>query len=67
MKLLTTDNTELMEVSRLRREGRSLIVEGKIMGAMPTRAVLTPAELRKGLKLLDFGTFFFIVRMFFSR
>lgn len=67
MKLLTTDNTELMEVSRLRRDGRSLIVEGRIMGAMPTRAVLTPAELRKGLKLLDLRTFFFIVRMLFSR
>ena len=67
MKLPTTDNTELMEVNALRPEGRSLLVEGTIMGAMPTRAVLTPAELRKGLKLLDLRTFLFIIRMLFSR
>jgi hypothetical protein len=56
MKLYTTDNSELMEVSSIRPEGRNLIVEGTIMGAMPVRAVVKPAELRSALGLLSFKT-----------
>jgi hypothetical protein len=52
-----------MEVSALRPEGSRLIVEGTIMGAMPIQAVLTPAQLRSGFKLLSFKTFIFVVGM----
>ena len=55
MKLLTSENDELMEVSGLKREGGNLVVAGTIMGAMPIEAVLTPAELRKVFSLLTPG------------
>ena len=51
MKLMTSDNAELMEVSAFKPEGDNLVVVGTIMGAMPVEAVLTPAELRKVFKL----------------
>jgi hypothetical protein len=56
MKLFTTDNSELMTVSAIQAEGRNLVVEGTIMGAMPVRAIVKPAELRAALKLMSFGT-----------
>ena len=67
MKLYTGDNSELMEVRALRREGNDLIVEGTIMGAMPISAVLRPAELRGMFKLLSLKTFLFIIGMFFRK
>lgn len=67
MKLYTSDNTELMDVSAIRNEGSSLIVVGTIMGAMPIEAVLTPTELRKSFKLLSFGTIVALIKMLFSR
>lgn len=56
MKLYTTDNSELMEISAITPEGRNLIVEGTIMGAVPIRAVVKPAELRAAMKTMSFGT-----------
>ena len=67
MKLYTSDNSELMEVRALRRQDGCLIVDGIIMGAMPTEAILRPAELRAALKLLNFRTALFILGMFFRR
>ncbi len=67
MKLLTADNSELMEVSGLKTEGNSLIVVGTIMGAMPTEALLSPAELRASFKLLNLKIIFFIVKMLFAK
>jgi hypothetical protein len=67
MKLYTSDNSELMEVSGLKTEGSNLIVVGTIMGAMPVEAVMTPAELRQSFGLLNLKIIFFIVKMLFSR
>jgi hypothetical protein len=67
MKLITSDNTELMEVSALKAEGSSLIVAGTIMGAMPVEAILTPAELRKVFKLLNFKLVMFVIGMMFKK
>lgn len=67
MKLITSDNSELMEVSSIKGEGSALIVSGTIMGAMPVEAILTPAELRKVFKLLNFKLVLFIVGMLFKR
>jgi hypothetical protein len=67
MKLITSDNTELMEVSGLKAEGSSLIVAGTIMGAMPVEAILTPAELRKVFKLLNFKLVMFVIGMMFKK
>jgi hypothetical protein len=67
MKLYTSENAELMEVSALKREGNSLIVEGTIMGAMPIQAVLRPPELRAGFKLLNPRIVLFILSMMFKQ
>jgi hypothetical protein len=67
MKLMTMDGAELMEVSEIRAEASTLIIEGTIMGAMPTRAVLTPTELRSALKLLKLRTIVSIIGMLFRK
>jgi hypothetical protein len=67
MKLFTSDQSELMEVSQLRTEGDSLVVVGTIMGAMPVEAVLKPAELRAAFKLLSLSLVLFVFRMLFKR
>ena len=67
MKLMTSDNAELMEVSAFKPEGDNLVVVGTIMGAMPVEAVLTPAELRKVFKLLTVSLVFFVLRMLFRK
>ena len=67
MKLMTSDQSELMEVSALKTEGNRLVVVGTIMGAMPVEAVLTPSELRKVFKLLSFGLVLFVIKMLFSK
>lgn len=67
MKLITSDNTELMQVSALKTEDSSLIVSGTIMGAMPIEAVLTPAELRKVFKLLSFKLVLSVIGMLFKK
>jgi len=61
MKLYSADNSELMQVTALAREGNQLVIKGKIMGAMPMTARLSPAEFRKGFKLLDAKLFFFLL------
>lgn len=67
MQLLTKDGDNLMTVEKIQREGGQLVVHGEIMGALPVRAVLTPAEARKALKLLDVKTMAFIVSMLFRK
>ena len=65
MKLYASDNSDLMEVSRIVREDNHLIVEGTIMGAMPIRAVVKPAEVRKALGLMNVKTMLFALSMLF--
>lgn len=56
MKLYASDDSDLMEVNSIHADGGNLLVEGKIMGAIPLRAVLKPEELRKALKLMTLKT-----------
>ena len=65
MKLLSGDNSVLMEVSSLKRSGNDLIIIGSIMGAMPIRAVLTPTQARAGLGLISFRLKLFLLTMLF--
>lgn len=67
MKIFDTNNQELMAVRSLEREGDALVIRGKIFGAMPMVAKLTPAEARAGLKLLDFKTVLFLLTLLFRR
>ncbi len=65
MKLYASDNSELMEVESIERVDNNLVVEGTIMGSMPIRATVKPAEVRKVFKLLSFSTIIFAISMLF--
>lgn len=56
MKLYASDNSDLMEVSKITAEDGNLVVEGLIMGAMPIRAIVKPAEMRRAFCVMSFST-----------
>jgi hypothetical protein len=59
--LYSSDNSKLMEIERLERSGKDLLISGKVFGAMPMTARLSPGEARKGLKLLNFKLVLFLL------
>ncbi|WP_241127626.1 hypothetical protein [Novosphingobium terrae] len=65
MRVLDANDKELMTVRKIERDGDALVIRGKIFGAMPMVAKLTPQEARAALKLLDFKTILFLVTMLF--
>jgi hypothetical protein len=67
MKLHSTDGGELMTVSALERDGNSLLIKGKVFGAMPMNARLKPEAARAALKLLTPRLFFFLLSLPFRR
>ncbi len=67
MTLYSADKSELMQISAIERDGPDLLIRGKVFGTMPMTARLTPAEARRGLKLLRFRLLFFLVSMLFRR
>lgn len=66
-KILDAQGNELMAVRKIEQDGDSLLIRGKIFGAMPMVARLTPAEARAALKLLDFKTVLFLLTLPFRR
>lgn len=67
MRILDAQDKELMAVRRIERDGENLVIRGKIFGAMPMVAKVTPAEARAALKLLDAKTILFIVSLLFRK
>ncbi|MFV5516893.1 hypothetical protein [Acinetobacter gerneri] len=65
MKLYGNDNSELMNVSTIERNGDELVLKGKIFGAMPMTAKVRPEEARAALKLLNFKTIIFLITLLF--
>jgi len=65
MKLYAQDNSVLMEISAIERQGNNLVLKGKVFGSMPMTARLKPEEARKGLKLLGFKLVLFLVTFLF--
>jgi len=61
LTLLSQDNTKLMEIEALERSGNDLLIKGKVFGAMPMTARLTPVEARKGFKLVSFKLALFLL------
>jgi hypothetical protein len=59
--LYSADNSKLMEIEALERSGNDLLIKGKVFGAMPMTARLTPAEARKGLNLVGFKLAWFLL------
>ena len=67
MKIYGADNSELMEINVIERDGNTLLIKGKIYGTMPLSAKLRPEEARKIFRLLDFRTMLFILTLPFRR
>jgi hypothetical protein len=65
MKLYAQDNSVLMEISAIERQGNQLVLKGKVFGSMPMVAKLRPEEARKGLKLLGFKLAMFLLTFLF--
>ena len=61
LTLYSPDNSKLMEVEALERRGNELLIKGKVFGAMPMTARLTPAEARSRLKLVNFKLALFLL------
>jgi len=55
MKLYSPDNSLLIEIQTIDSHPEGIAVVGKIMGAMPMKAVLRPEELRDGRSLLTWA------------
>jgi len=64
MKLVTTDQSALMDIDSVRVVDGKVIVAGTIMGAMPVQAVLSGTEMRKGCSMVGFGTLWQIFKVF---
>ena len=67
MKLHSTDGSELLTVSALERDGNSLLIKGKVFGAMPMNALLKPEAARAALKLLTPRLILFLLTLPFRR
>lgn len=67
MKILDANDKELMTVRKLEQDGNDLVIRGKIFGAMPMVAKVTPAEARAALKLLNLRTVLFLLSFLFRR
>ena len=65
MKVYAQDNSELMEISSLERDGNLLVIKGKVFGTMPMTAKVRPQEARKGLRLLNFKLVLFLLTFLF--
>lgn len=67
MKLYTPEATELIDVTSIHSHPAGLLIEGRIMGAMPMKAVLRPRELRSAIGLLGPRTILTLIAMLFRR
>jgi hypothetical protein len=67
VKLHSTDGSELLTVTSIARDGNSLLIKGKVFGAMPMNALLKPAAARAALKLLTPRLILFLLTLPFRR
>jgi hypothetical protein len=67
VKLQSTDGSELMTISALERDGDSLLIKGKVFGAMPMDARLKPEAARAALKLLTPRLVLFLLTLPFRK
>ena len=67
MKIYDANDQELMQVRSIERDGSNVVVRGKIFGAMPMVAKVSPKEARAALKLLDFKTVVFLLTLLFRK
>jgi hypothetical protein len=63
LKIFGADNKEMITISAIEREGRELVLRGKIFGTMPMTARIRPEEVRHALKLLNLRTALFLLSL----
>ncbi len=63
MKIFGADNKEMITISAIERDGRELVLKGKIFGTMPMTARIRPEEARSALKLLNWRTGLFLLTL----
>lgn len=67
MKFVGPDESELIMVTALDRDGDKLVIKGKVFGAMPITAHLSPGEGRRGLRLLNLRLGLFLLTFLLRR
>ena len=67
MKIYSADKSELMQVSKIERQGDDLVLKGKVFGTMPMSATLTPEQAREFRKLLSPKLAWFILTLPFRK
>lgn len=67
MKLQGPDKSDLMTIAAIEREGNDLLIKGKVFGAMPMVARLTPDQARELFKFLNLKLILFILTLPFRR
>ena len=67
MKIYAADKSELMQVSKVERQGDNLVLKGKVFGTMPMSATLTPDNARAALKLLTPKLVLFLLTLPFRK
>jgi hypothetical protein len=61
------DRSKLMEIEEFARDGSTLQFHGKILGAMPITAVVTPAQVRGLVRQMGLRRLLFAVSMLWRR
>ena len=67
MKIFAADKSELMQVTKVERQGDNLVLKGKVFGTMPMAATLTPDQAREFRKLLTPKLMWFLVTLPFRK
>ena len=67
MKVFTPEGTELMTIETVEPTAAGIVIGGTIMGAMPMRGLIRPAELRASRRFLSIALIKRGVMMFFGR
>lgn len=62
MRLTGPDGSELMTVEAITSEGGKLVISGRIMGALPMTAILTPEEAKAGFGFLKGRLLWFLLK-----
>lgn len=65
MRIRGQDNSELMQITSIERQGSELVMKGKVFGSMPMAAKVSPQEARNALKLLNFRLVIFLLTFLF--
>jgi hypothetical protein len=67
VKIFGADNQEMIAISAIERDGRELVLRGKIFGTLPMTARVRPEEVRRALKLLNWRTALFLLSLPFRQ